>query len=107
MLRGWKANQKLSRSDVSLRGLQEPNQPSGRVQLAFLRSDNSQRKEEPVRIFEVFNERSDKNYENKLKAAGLFEEALNPYLKRNWEEAIEGFKECESLLPEDFPLRCT
>ena len=58
-------------------------------------------KKEPVRIFEVFNEHSDKNYENKLKAAGLFEEALNSYLKRSWEEAIEGFKECEALLPED------
>ena len=36
-----------------------------------------------------------------MKASGLFEEALNPYLKRSWEEAIEGFKECKSLLPED------
>ena len=36
-----------------------------------------------------------------MKAAGLFEEALNPYLKQNWEEAIEGFKECGELLPGD------
>ena len=49
----------------------------------------------------MFNEHSDKNYENKLKSAGLFEEALNSYLNRNWEEAIEGFKECGELLPED------
>jgi class 3 adenylate cyclase/CheY-like chemotaxis protein len=58
-------------------------------------------KSEPVRIFEVFNQYSDRNYENKLKAASVFEEAMNPYLNQNWELAIEGFKECEELLPED------
>ena len=58
-------------------------------------------KSEPVRIFEVFNQYSDKNYENKLKAASVFEEAMTPYLNQNWELAIEGFKECEELLPED------
>ena len=58
-------------------------------------------KSEPVRIFEVFNQYSDENYENKLKAASVFEEAMTPYLNQNWELAIEGFKECEELLPED------
>jgi len=58
-------------------------------------------KSEPVRIFEVFNQYSDKNYENKLKAASVFEEAMTPYLNQNWELAIEGFKDCEELLPED------
>jgi len=58
-------------------------------------------KSEPVRIFEVFNQYSDKNYENKLKAASVFEEAMTPYLNQNWELAIEGFKECAVLLPED------
>jgi class 3 adenylate cyclase/CheY-like chemotaxis protein len=58
-------------------------------------------KSEPVRIFEVFNQYSDENYENKLKAASVFEEAMTPYLNQNWELAIEGFKDCEELLPED------
>ncbi|MDG2198323.1 MAG: adenylate/guanylate cyclase domain-containing protein [SAR324 cluster bacterium] len=58
-------------------------------------------KREPVRIYEVFNQYSDKNYEIKLKAASVFEEAMTPYLNQNWELAIEGFKECEELLPED------
>jgi len=58
-------------------------------------------KSEPVRIFEVFNQYSDENYENKLKAASVFEEAMTPYLNQNWELAIEGFKECTELLPED------
>ncbi len=58
-------------------------------------------KSEPVRIFEVFNQYSDRNHENKLKAASVFEEAMTPYLNQNWELAIEGFKECEELLPED------
>ena len=58
-------------------------------------------KSEPVRIYEVFNQYSDKNYENKLKAASVFEEAMTPYLSKNWEAAIEGFKECDELLPED------
>ncbi len=58
-------------------------------------------KSEPVRIYEVFNQYSDKFYENKAKAASIFEEAMTPYLNQNWELAIEGFKECEELLPED------
>ena len=58
-------------------------------------------KSEPVRIYEVFNQYSDKFYENKAKAASIFEETMTPYLNQNWELAIEGFKECEELLPED------
>ena len=58
-------------------------------------------KSEPVRIYEVFNQYSDKNYENKLMAASVFEEAMIPYLSKNWDMAIEGFKECDELLPKD------
>ena len=58
-------------------------------------------KSDPVRIYEVFNQYSDKNYENKLKAASVFEEAMIPYLSKNWDMAIEGFKECDELLPKD------
>lgn len=61
-------------------------------------------KTKPVRVYELMADKeSPNNLERLNKATYLYQNGLNHYYNRNWNEAITAFREVTELLPEDGP----
>ncbi|MBU4388541.1 MAG: adenylate/guanylate cyclase domain-containing protein, partial [Proteobacteria bacterium] len=59
-------------------------------------------KKEPVSIYELIGF-SDDNNEKMQKITGLYSKGLNAYRNRNWEKAVEFFKDVLEVAPDDGP----
>ncbi len=60
-------------------------------------------KTEPVRVFELMAKRSAPGAEHTQEIISIYQEGLDYYLAKNWDQAIEKFRQVLSLKPEDGP----
>ena len=58
-------------------------------------------KTEPVAVYEVLDYHSDETFPNMMEVVGYFKSGVKKYRQQKWESAMDTFKECLSLNPDD------
>ncbi len=58
-------------------------------------------KEEPIRIYEIFNHNSDNIRDWKQEMMPLYSEGLAGYHMRQWDDSIQCFQQCLHIFPDD------
>jgi len=62
-------------------------------------------KNEPMRVFEVFNSEPEKVIKLKNETLSNYQRFLGLYYERSWTQALEGFNKCQALSPNDQVFR--
>ena len=60
-------------------------------------------KDKPIKVYELIAFKEDKLKDNYLQMLQLYEQGINSYNSRNWDEAIDSFEHCIRLVPTDSP----
>ena len=60
-------------------------------------------KDKPINVYELIAFKEDKLKESYLQMLQYYEQGINSYKARNWDEAIDSFEQCIKLVPTDSP----